>query len=59
MPKSIPKFKVTPFIPFSAALAILAMVLGPGVTAIVTRYKKNSNTLNNGNDTASNLFRCV
>lgn len=37
MPISIPRLKVTPFNPFSAAFAMLEIVFGPGVTATVTR----------------------
>lgn len=37
MPISIPRLKVTPLNPFSAAFAILEIVLGPGVIATVTR----------------------
>lgn len=37
MPMSIPRLKVNPPSPFSAPLAMLEMVLGPGVMATVTR----------------------
>lgn len=37
IPKSIPRLNVMPFSPFSAAFAILEIVFGPGVMAIVTR----------------------
>ena len=36
-PMSIPRLKVNPLSPFSAPLAMLEMVLGPGVMATVTR----------------------
>ena len=36
-PMSIPRLKVNPLSPFSDPLAMLEMVLGPGVMATVTR----------------------
>ena len=54
IPRSIPRLIVIPFSPFSAAFAILEIVLGPGVMAIVRRYINNSNTLVYGDSSASN-----
>lgn len=59
IPRSIPRLNVIPFSPFSAAFAILEIVLGPGVMAIVRRYINNSNTLVYGDSSASNSLCSV